>query len=48
MIQKIIYNTETNSQIFEIKLMVTRGKTIVEGGINWEEGINTYTLIYIK
>ena len=29
----------------ENKLMVTRGE---RGGINWEIGIDTYTLLYIK
>ena len=32
---------------FEIKLVVTEGETMV-GGINWEDGINTYILLYIK
>ena len=32
---------------FEIKFRVTKGET-VGGGINWEDGINTYTPLYIK
>ena len=34
----------------KIKLMVTKGKSEVGGGVNWEIGIATYTLLltYIK
>ena len=28
--------------------MFTKGETVEGGWINWEEGINTYTLLYIK
>ena len=33
---------------FKIKLMVTRGKLWKGEGINWEDGINTYTLLCKK
>ena len=34
---------------FEIKLMFTKGKTMGRGGgINEEDGINVYTLPYVK
>ena len=42
---ELIYKRETRVTDVENKLMVTqRGK----GGINWETGIDIYTLLYIK
>ena len=42
---ELIYKRETESDI-ENKLMVTRGER--GKGINWEIGIDIYTLLYIK
>ena len=41
--KELIYKIETNSD-FKIKLKTAKGKT--GWGINWENGINTYTTIY--
>ena len=41
-----IYKTEANTD-FEIKLLVTIGETM-GGGINWRDGSNMHTLLYIK
>ena len=41
----LIYKTEIDSQT-ENKLVVIQGKR--GGGINWEFGINIYTLLYVK
>ena len=40
------YKTETDSQTYKTNLWLLKGR--VGGGINWEFGINRYTLLYIK
>ena len=42
---ELIYKTETNSQTEKTNLWLPKGKG---GGINWEIGIDIYTLLYIK
>ena len=41
---ELIYKTEIESQMLKTNLGLPRG----EGGINWEIGIDIYTLLYIK
>ena len=41
---ELIYKTEIDSDV-KNKLMVTKGEG---GGMNWETGIDIYTLLYIK
>ena len=52
MIQKNSYKTETNPQIWKSNLWLPEEKPWEEGtdklGINWDDGINTYTLVYTK
>ena len=43
---ELIYRTEIESDV-ENKLTVTKGEK-KGGGINWEMGIDIYTLLYIK
>ena len=45
--KELIYKIETNSQISKSNLWLPKGK-LSGGRINWEDGINTYTLLYIK
>ena len=44
--KELIYKTEAHD--FKIKFRVTKGQTVAGGGITWEDGINTYTLLYIR
>ena len=44
---EFIYKNRNRLTDIENKLMVTRGERD-GGGINWEFGINRYTLLYIK
>ena len=41
----VIYKAETDSQAQKTNLWLQKGKG---GEINWEYGINRYTLLYIK
>ena len=43
---KLICKAETESQTLENNLMVTKGRR--RDGMNWEIGIDIYTLLYIK
>ena len=43
---ELIYRTEIESQIEKTYIWLPRGEG--DGGINWEIGIYTYTLLYIK
>ena len=45
--KEFLHRTETNTD-FKIILRVTQRGTHSRGGINWEEGINTYVLLYTK
>ena len=40
---ELIYKTETDSQTSKTNLWLPKGKA--GGGINWEAGINIYTLL---
>ena len=42
---ELIYKTEVESQMLKTNLWLPEGKG---GGINWEIGIDIYTLLYIK
>ena len=42
----LICKTERDSQTYKTNLWLPKGKG--GWGINWEIGINTYTLLYIK
>ena len=44
---ELIYKTETDSQIQKTNLWLPKGKG-PWGGINWEFGIDTYTLSHLK
>ena len=44
---KLIYNIEIDSQTQKTNLWLLKGKG-GGGGIDWEFGINKYTLLYIK
>ena len=44
---ELTYKKEINSQISKSNLRLPKGKLCV-GGMNWEEGINTYTIQYKK
>ena len=46
MVQMNLFTKQNRVTDVENKLMVTRGKSW--GGINWEIGIYTYTLLYKK
>ena len=48
-LKKMIQRTYLQNRLTDIenKLMVTKGER-KGGGINWEFGINIYTLLYIK
>ena len=41
-----IYKTETDSQTEKMNLWLPGGR--VRGGIDWEFGADTYTLLYLK
>ena len=43
-INELIYKTETESQVWKTNLWLPR----LGGRINWEIGIDIYTLLYIK
>ena len=43
---EFIYKTEIESQTLRTNLWLPKGKG--KGGINWEFGINTYTLPYMN
>ena len=42
---ELIYKTETDSQTYKTNLWLPKGKG---EGVNYEFGINRYTLLYIK
>ena len=44
---ELIYKIETDAQISKSNLGLPKGKCW-GGGINWENGINIYTLLYTK
>ena len=46
MIHKIIYKTEIELQMQKTNMAIKGERE--RGGINWEMGINIYTLLYIK
>ena len=41
---ELIYKTETGSETYRVNLWLPGGK----GGIDWEFGIDMYTLLYLK
>jgi len=43
---ELIYRREIDSQTQKTNFQLPKGKG--KGGINWELGINRYTLLYIK
>ena len=45
--KEFIYKTETNSQTLQSSLGSPEGKAW-RGEINWEDGTDTYTPLYIK
>ena len=45
---ELIYKTEIESQMQKTNLWLPRGESRDGGEINWETGIDKYTLLYIK
>ena len=45
---KIYLYNRNKLEVFKIKLRVTKEETAVGEGINWEDGINTYALLYME